>query len=817
MLFADVILPLPFAQTALTYIVPDEMGHVVSEGMQVIVPFGKYKLYTGIVSRLHHETPTGFEVKEIHSLVDLKPIVTKNQLSLWEWMSFYYMASIGEVCNAALPSMLKLESETIVSLNKTFSGDESLSPIEAKIVGLLQYSSSAKIEKLGKTVGVKSVLPHIHSLIFKGAVSVNETIRQKLVHRTEKIRTERIIRLNPEMDKDTIDLLLKKHKKQRKLYDDVSSVLTKKNTESCPRKELIREIGVQSYVMDELVAKNILEQFTTDVSRIDKTVEVQRKPYDLNDCQQAALLAIKQSFKQKQVCLLHGVTSSGKTEVYIHLIEEILQNGGQVLYLVPEIALTTQLTHRLRSVFGSKLGVYHSKINDSKRAEIWQKMLSPEPYEIILGVRSSLFLPFSKLGLVIVDEEHETSYKQQDPSPRYHARDTAIVMAQQAGAKTLLGSATPSFESYYNAQTGKYDLVTLSKRFEEIDLPEIRLENVGELRRKRKMKSILSPSLIEQIRQALANGEQAIIFRNRRGFASMLECKSCGWTPKCKRCDVSLTYHKFRNELKCHYCNAAYKVPTECPVCHGTQIDILGQGTEQVEEETANLFPDAVSARMDTDSARGKRSYEKYIFDFEANKIQILIGTQMLAKGLDFENVSVVGILSADSLLNHPDFRSYERGFQMMLQTSGRAGRKNKRGTVVIQASDPSLPIYRFVENNDYHGFFLLQMGERKNFRYPPFSRLLSIVLRHRKETVAEAASQQMADALRQTLSNRVLGPAKPAVSCKQSYYIREILLKLEPGISPQLVRKNIFLAEQLVRGNIQYKNIVISFNVDPM
>ncbi|MDR1518300.1 MAG: primosomal protein N' [Dysgonamonadaceae bacterium] len=739
MLFADVILPRPLPLATLTYIVPDEMQSLVSKGFRVIVPLGERKLCTGIVARLHSDKPTGFKLKEIHSLVDSKPIVTQNQLSLWEWISFYYICPLGEVCYVALPSKFKLDSETTISLGETFSAWENLSPTEMKIVGFLQHDPSKKIKALEKAVGIKNVLPHIHSMVFKGAISTDEAIRKKIAAKTEKF-----------------DLPL-------------------------------------------------------------GTAEAQRKPYALNAYQQEAFLSIKQSFQQKQVCLLHGVTSSGKTEIYIHLIEEMLQDGKQVLYLVPEIALSTQLTQRLRGVFGTKLGVYHSKINDSERAEIWQKMLSPRPYGIIVGVRSSLFIPFSKLGLIIVDEEHETSYKQQDPSPRYHARDTAIVMAQQSGAKTLLGSATPSFESYYNAQTGKYGLVTLSKRFEEIELPEIRLENTAELRRKRKMKSILSPSLIELIQRALADGEQVILFRNRRGFAPLLECNSCAWTPKCKRCDVALTYHKFLNELKCHYCNATYKIPKECPVCHETQIDVLGQGTEQVEEEALNLFPDAVSARMDTDTTRTKNSAGKIIADFEDKKIQILIGTQMLAKGLDFENVSVVGIISADSLLNHPDFRSYERGFQMMLQTSGRAGRKNKRGTVVIQTSDPAQAIYRFVENNDYRGFFLAQMAERKNFRYPPFFRLISIVLKHKKEDVAEAASQRMAEALRQTLSDRVLGPAKPLVSRIQSYYIREILLKLEAGLPPSQLRENIIHAEQKMRKNADYKYIILSYNVDPL
>lgn len=811
-MFADVILPLPLAESAFTYMVPEEMRPVITVGFRVIVPFGARKFYTGIVSRLHHEKPTGFTAKEIHSLVDSVPVVTGIQLSLWEWISFYYISPLGDVCNAALPSSLKLESRTTVSLSASFPDKGLLSSSETKIVDYLQHSPHTRIEEIGKMTGVKNVLPVVYSLIFRNIVNTEEDIHSKFTPKTQKI-----IRVNPRLNHTDIDSLIGKAEKQRQLFEQFCALMLDNCTGFIDRKALLQETKTSTAVLDGLISKRILEQTTSTVSRLNIDIPgTERKPYPLNAHQQQALSSIKETFAQKQVCLLHGVTSSGKTEIYIHLIAEAIKEGKQALFLVPEIALTTQLTQRLRGVFGARLGVYHSQVNDNERAEIWHKMLSPEPYEIVIGVRSSIFLPFKKLGLVIVDEEHESSYKQQEPSPRYHARDTAIVLAQLCGAKTLLGSATPSFESYYNGQTGKYGLIRLSKRFEEMPLPKIRLENTRELRRTKKMKSLFCPSLIHLVEEALSHGEQVILFRNRRGFAPMLECKSCGWTPKCKHCDVSLTYHKFRNELKCHYCNSTYKIPAECPVCHEKHIEILGQGTEQVEEEAKRLFPHAASARVDTDTTRGKNSYRNIFVDFESRKTQILIGTQMLAKGLDFDNVSVVGIISADSLLNHPDFRSYERGFQMMMQTSGRAGRKNKKGVVVIQTTDPAQPIYRFLERNDYQGFFMSQIAERKNFHYPPFYRLISITLKHRKEEVSENASLCMADALRQFLNDRVLGPVKPVVGKIQSFHIRQVLLKIETGASPQHVRRDILRAEKTMRENQDYKYIVLSYDVDP-
>ncbi len=741
-LFADVTLPIPLSDS-FTYAVPAGLEAKIKAGYRVVVPFGKKKHYTAIVLRVHDNAPKGVEIKEIRSCMDSHPVVNKQHIDLWEWISFYYLSPLGDVYKAALPSILKPQD------------------LEEKY----------------------------------------------------KPKTETFVRLNKEVH--DIAPLLGRAKKQAELYRFLHRHFVEKGIDKLPRKEITANREFSHAVIQGLIEKGILVEFTEDISRIDKEIVPVREPFPLNRHQQKALDEINRCFDEKNVCLLHGITSSGKTEIYIHLIREQLRKKKQTLCLVPEIALTTQLTFRLKAVFGEKVGIYHSKISDNERAEIWQKMLSDSPYGVIIGVRSSLFLPFRNLSLVIVDEEHEASYKQQDPAPRYHARDTAIVLANIFGAKTLLGSATPSLETYYNTQTGKYGLVTLNKRFEEIELPQIILENTFELRRKKKMKSALAPALIEKMNEALAQGQQVILFRNRRGFAPVLECKLCGWTPKCTRCDVSLAYHKYRNELKCHYCDKSCKAPKECPVCHEKSIEPMGLGTEKLEEEVAQLFPHYPVARMDTDTTRGKRSYEAIIRDFETGKIKILVGTQMLSKGLDFENVSVVGIISADSLLNYPDFRSHERGFQLMMQAAGRAGRKNRRGTVFIQTASPQIPIYRQIVASDYLDFYNTQLAERKLFRYPPFTRLISIVFKHKNEQITESGAYAFARMLKKSLGDMVLGPNKPIVSRIRMLYIREILLKLDNNLSPTKIRELIKTTEARFRENSDYKYMIIYFDVD--
>lgn len=651
--------------------------------------------------------------------------------------------------------------------------------------------------------------------VYKAALPASMKPRDLL--QTYTPRTESFIQIHPETEPENLEKQLRRAKKQQALLEEIRHFLTVNNRERINKKELSAFNNYSISTLNGLLQKKLLVDLRVETSRLDDDSVPVRGPHPLSKLQQEALIEINECLVRKPTCLLHGVTSGGKTEIYIHLIAQALAEGKQVLYLLPEIALTTQLMKRLQAVFGSKLGIYHSRINHNERAEIWQKMLSTQPYEIIVGVRSSLFLPFQRLGLVIVDEEHESSYKQQDPSPRYHARDTAVMLAHFFGAKTVLGSATPSIESYYNTQTGKYGLVTLTERYNGSEMPEIRIENTRELRRRKKMKSLLSPLLIDLIDGSLKENKQVILFRNRRGYAPMIACNQCEWTPKCTRCDVSLTYHKKINRLVCHYCNKTYRVPEKCPSCNQASLEPMGQGTEQLEEEVSLLFPESKVARMDQDSTRGKDRYEQIIHDFQQQKIQILVGTQMLSKGIDFEHVNVVGIISADSLLNHPDFRAYERGFQMMTQAAGRAGRKDTSATVVIQSADPGNPIYSFVVGNNYADFFHTQVAERKLFHYPPFYKLIRIVCKHKEADKAEQAALLLTELLRKSLHERVLGPNKPVVSRIQLYYIREILLKLENGCSTQQIRDILKKAEINLRLHPDCKHTVLYYDVDPL
>lgn len=640
----------------------------------------------------------------------------------------------------------------------------------------------------------------------------SDNLKQKFVPKTEVF-----LQTNPNLDHSKINTLIGRAKKQLSFFEEFKDALNKSGKDYISKKKASELSDFTTSVLNGLLKKQVLQSLKVEVGRLEKKEITTRNPYPLNKHQQKALKGVKEVFKTKQCSLLHGVTSSGKTEIFIHLITSYLKEKQQTLYLVPEIALTTQLTNRLQDVFGNKMGVYHSGINEQERAEIWRKMTSDDPYEIILGVRSSLFLPFQNLGLVIVDEEHEMSYKQQDPAPRYHARDTAVMLSHIHNAKTLLGTATPSLESYHNTQNGKYGLVTLKERFNEILMPEIIVENVYELRKRKKMKTLLAPSLIEQIDTALQNGEQVILFRNRRGFAPLIECKDCGWTPKCIHCDVTLTFHKKRNRLICHYCNTSYQYPSKCQSCHSESLVPLGQGTEQLEEEVSQLFPNSKVSRMDFDTTRGKNSYEKILSDFRNAKTNILIGTQMLSKGLDFENVNVVGIISADSLLNYPDFRSNERGFQLMMQAAGRAGRQRIQGKVIIQSSDPDRPVYQHVKNHDYSTFYKEELNERREFKYPPIYKLIRIVIKHKNNLTAEKAATQLVIFLKSNFKNRVLGPNKGVISRVQTYYIQEILLKLEIGLSIHQVRDHLKNAENKLRKVHDFKYITVYYDVDPL
>jgi len=755
-LFADVILPLPL-DGMFTYSVPSSLEEQVQRGVRVLVPLGRNKTYVGIVSEKHHRAPEGYQTKDILQVLDVTPILLDSQLRLWHWIADYYMSPIGEVYKAALPSGLKAE-------------DGFRPKTETYITLTPQFRNEQTLH-----------------------VALN------MLHRADKQLAA------------LIDYLALSH------WDSVEGSVCRETVVEITRDELLNA-GHSLPTVNALVKRGLLEVYEREVGRLNHGGEPHlEKIRPLSDVQQDAFNKIQFSFLGKNVTLLHGVTSSGKTEIYIHLIRQALEKKQQVLYLLPEIALTVQIMQRLQHVFGNRLGIYHSKYSDAERVEIWQKQLSQNPYDVILGARSAVFLPFQNLGLVIVDEEHETSYKQQDPMPRYHARSTAIVLAQMFGAKTLLGTATPSVETYYNAKTGKYGLVELFQRYKGIELPEIQVVDVKDLQHRKMMNGPFSPYLLNKVREALEHGEQAILFQNRRGYAPVIECKQCGWVPHCQHCDVSLTLHRNLNQLTCHYCGYTYQVPTECPACGCHELRTKGYGTEKVEAEVQDIFPEARIARMDLDTTRSRSAYERIISDFASGRTNLLIGTQMISKGLDFDKVSVVGILNADSMLNYPDFRAYEHAFMMMAQVSGRAGRKGKRGLVVLQTKSPDLPIIQQVVRNDYAAHYQSLIAERQQFHYPPYYRLVYVYLKHKQDWVVDTAAAEMASRLRQWFGARLLGPDKPAVAKVKSLSIRKLVLKLELGINMGDVRKYLALAQQQILQDKRYVSLQIYYDVDPL
>ena len=823
--FADVIVPLPLAGR-FTYRIPESLTGKIDAGYRVIVPFGSKKFYTALVERVHSDAPTGYKIKDVVDVLDSHPVLLPGQMRFWTWLADYYMCTLGEVYKAALPSGMKLESETVVTLNEDCLSEVPLSPREQLVVDVLERKPMLSITQVSKESGMKNVLPVIRILLERGVVKVQEELKRSF---RPKVRT--CVALSPEyFDEVRLSALFKelgKAPKQLALlmkYAEKSALptaLTLHNPSllaDVGRSDLLEAADASAAALAGLVKRGVVVLKQQEIGRLGKGLPLEVVPLNpLSDGQQRAFDEIVACWAEKDVCLLHGVTSSGKTEVYIHLIQRMLEQRKQVLYLLPEIVLTTQLTERLKRVFGDRLGIYHSKYPDAERVEIWQKQLSDTPYDIIVGVRSSIFLPFRSLGLVIVDEEHEATYKQQDPAPRYHARNAAIVLASLCGAKTLLGTATPSLESYHNARSGKYGLVTLSERYGRVQLPEIEVVDIKELHRKRLMIGPFSPVLLAAMRQALEAGEQIILFQNRRGFAPMLECRVCGWVPKCKNCDVSLTYHKGLNQLTCHYCGYTYSVPSRCPACESTDLDKKGIGTEKIEDEVRLLFPEARVARMDLDTTRTRQAYERLIADFQSDRTNILIGTQMVTKGLDFGRVSVVGILNADTLFNYPDFRSYERAFQMMAQVAGRAGRRNRQGRVILQTKVPDLPLVGQVVANDYEAMYHGQMEERALFSYPPFCRLICLYLKHRDERVLDTLATEAASRLRQVFGGRVLGPDAPPVARVQLLYIRKILLKVEGGVALSRVRELLRGIVATLVNDERYRAAQIYFDVDPM
>ena len=818
--FVDVILPLPL-QASFTYALPPEMDGQVQIGCRVVVSFGRKKFYTGIVRNVHYLKPQEYEVKEVSAVLDEHPILVPLQFRFWEWLADYYLCTQGDVYKAALPSGLKLESETVVEYNPDFEATEPLSEREQKVLDLLAVEPEQTVTRLEKESGLKNILAVVKSLLEKDALFVKEELK-----RTYKPKTETRVRLTEAARNERrlhffFDELQRRAPKQLDLlmkYIELSGCLGEREVREVSKAELLKRSGATPAVFSGLVDKGVFEVYQQEVGRLETVSQAVMSLNELNVHQQRAFDEIRASFRVKNVCLLHGVTSSGKTEIYIHLIDEAVRQGKQVLYLLPEIALTTQITERLKRVFGSRLGIYHSKFPDAERVEVWQKQLSHEPYDIILGVRSSLFLPFQRLGLVIVDEEHENTYKQQDPAPRYHARNAAIVLASMCGAKTLLGTATPSVESWYNAtEGGKYALVELKERYKEIQLPEIIPVDIKELQRKKRMNGPFSPLLLQYVREALEQKEQVILFQNRRGFAPMIECHTCGWVPKCKNCDVSLTYHKGLNQLTCHYCGYTQPVPRQCPACEGVDLRNRGFGTEKIEDDVKAIFPEARVARMDLDTTRTRTAYERIIHDFQQGRTDILIGTQMVSKGLDFDHVSVVGILNADSMMNYPDFRAYERAFQLMAQVAGRAGRKNKRGRVVLQTKSIDHPIIPQVMHNDFEGMVVGQLAERQLFRYPPYYRLVYVYLKHRNEQLLDVMAQTMAAKLRAVFGARVLGPDKPPVARIQTLFIRKIVLKIETNAPMARARQLLVQVQQEMVAEDRFKSLIVYYDVDPM
>lgn len=739
-------------QGLFTYAVPDGMS--VGVGKRVLVTFGRSKSYLAIVARVHDVKPEGYTVKPIAQVMDAEPIVTDTQLKLWQWLSDYYLSPIGEVYKAALPAGLKAED-----------------------------GYKPKTETFIRLTATYRNVAALHV-----ALNVLARARKQLEAFTAYLELSG--------------------------WDQVEEGA---EPAEVTREELLNASHASADTLKQLEKRQILETYEVEVGRLNHGGDYRPdliKP--LSSAQQDAYNAVLMSFMKKNVTLLHGVTGSGKTELYIHLIQQALERKEQVLYLLPEIALTVQMMQRLQRVFGNRLGIYHSKYSDAERVEIWQKQLSGNPYDVILGARSAVFLPFQRLGLIIVDEEHETSYKQQDPAPRYHARSAAIILAQMYGAKTLLGTATPSLESYHNAMTGKYGLVELKERYQGIELPEIQVVDMADLQHRRMLAGPFSPLLLTKVREALERGEQAILFQNRRGFAPMIECRQCGWVPRCQHCDVSLTLHRQLNQLTCHYCGFTYRVPTECPCCGSTDLRTKGYGTEKIEEQVREVFPEARVARMDLDTTRTRNAYERIITDFSAGRTNILIGTQMISKGLDFDKVSVVGILNADTMLNYPDFRAYEHAFMMMSQVSGRAGRKGKRGLVILQTKNKDLPVIQQVVRNDYTSLYKDMTDERLAFRYPPYTHLIYVFLKHNRDEVVNTAAIEMGGRLRQWFGGRVLGPDKPAVAKVKSQNIRKLVLKLENGIDMKRVREYLLLAQSQLLADKRYASLQVYYDVDP-
>ncbi|MCL9770126.1 primosomal protein N' [Flavobacterium sp. HXWNR69] len=811
--FIEVVLPLAVSKT-FTYQVSEAEYHYIQIGMRVAVPFGKTKIYTALVLGKTNTPPQLYEAKEIHQILDEKPVVNLHQIEHWKWIASYYMCSLGEVFRSALPSGYILESETIISAKENTEIDtDELKDDEYLILEALKSQSSITVQEVIKILGKKTVFPIINRLLAKGALVLQEEISEQY-----KPKLVRYIRLQEEfLQQERLAELLEMLSKAKKQRELVLHYFQLQAREKAPIsvKKLIETSGSSAAIVKSLVDKTIFEEYYIVQDRVafDKEDDSQ---FTLSEAQQVAFESIQENFKSFDVNLLHGVTASGKTEIYIKLLEQYIKEGKQVLFLLPEIALTTQLVQRLTAYFGNEVAVFHSKYTNNERIEVWNQVLENSPKaKVVIGVRSALFLPFSNLGCIIVDEEHEQTFKQHDPAPRYHARDAAIVLAKQHGAKVVLGSATPSLETYYNVQSKKYGLTELKVRYGNVVLPEIQLVDLKDKYFRKKMSGHFSDELLEEITETLSKGEQVILFQNRRGFSPYVECMTCGHVPHCPSCDVSLTYYKFKNQLRCHYCGHSIANPTHCHSCQSVDLTTKGFGTEQIEMELKTLFPEKNIGRMDQDTTRGKFGFEKIIDSFKNREIDVLVGTQMLAKGLDFDNVTLVGILNADNLLNQPNFRAYERAYQMMMQVSGRAGRSEKKGKVVIQTYNPYHNTIQQVLGNDYAGMYKEQIYERQNFKYPPFFRLIKLTMKHRDFDKLKEGSMWLYNVLSQNLDMPVLGPEEPAINRIRNEYIRTIMVKIPINKHLGNTKKNIARALMSFEAISQYRSIKVKVDVD--
>lgn len=813
--YVDVILPLLLPGT-LTYSVPSDMASDPKPGCRVIVAIKGKKRYTAMIKDVHdNAAPSRFKIVDVEAVVDDTPVVTQGQLKLWEWIADYYLCTLGEVFKAAVPSRLRPGSETILVPGDDAPDGTSLNDKEKLILQLITGSKRMTIQRLDTAARIPALLTTVNKMLDRQLIKVKEDVKHQAKQRmTTYVRLADDLQGKPE-GQIASDVLGNDEKQTAMLHKYLG--LAARNDRMLVEKSAITAGTTRgNTLLNKLLAANVLQAIYLPAGSMARKAGDTAPLNPLNAMQDTAMRQVEEAFAAKNVCLLHGVTASGKTEIYIHLISKVLAQGKQVLYMLPEIALTTQITERLARFFGDRQTVYHSRLTDAERLGIWRRQLGEHPCQLIIGARSAVFLPFTDLGLVIIDEEHEASYKQTEPAPRYNGRDTAIMLAMLSGAKTLLGTATPSLETYYNACSGKYGLVEMRQRYSEVQLPAVTVVDLKEEQRRKTMDGQFSPVLLDKLQEALGNGEQAILFQNRRGFSPMLICHTCGWVPRCDFCDVSLTYHKQQGVLTCHYCGRTTPLPQACPACGERKMDSRGFGTERLEEDIRRLFPKASVARLDIDTTRSRHAYETILGDFASGKVDILVGTQMISKGLDFENVSVVGIMNADNIMNYPDFRAQERAFQLMSQVAGRAGRKNRRGCVILQTYSADSPLVKMITDNDYAAMYANELVERELFRYPPFYRLVSVYVKHKRPDVADAAAASLGAALRRIFGDRVLGPDKPPVSKVQAYHIRKTIVRLENGLNIRYAKQQLRQACAAVQGMDGYASASIFCDVDP-